>query len=279
MKTLLKNKTATLATLFSLLAASPAAALTYGTNITIYDGESKNELFYGMPEDNEVEPGNIKSQSWDLEGFFLDGTKLSMIGGYNFKLGNDGYTSGDIFISTDSNYGTPIGYYGTTRSYDTVKQTFGYEYVLDINWTTLAYNVYKLTTNSYTRTAYYSENETGTATSNPWQYVSGGIWVGSGTGTGGNLLASSVYYGEYGLQGYNYDNRHYGVSFDLGAIFADADLSGQDFYSHFTMGCGNDNLIGHGSTPVPEPSTLLLLTAGLAGLGLYGHKNNRCKKS
>jgi hypothetical protein len=232
--------------------AANADAHPYGTNITIYDGEG---VLY---EDNEAEVGMIQNQSWDLEGVFQKNSVLTMIGGYNFKAGNSGYTSGDLFISTTGAYGTPINSYG---SYATVNNSFGYEYVLDINWSTLAFDVYRLDSTDTTKTAYYPQNQTGTATSNPWQYVSGGTKVGSGTGSGGGLVTDS------GLSGWGSDNNHYAVSFDLGAVFDDANLHGGNFHSHFTMGCGNDNLIGQGAIPAPEPSTLLLLGAGLIGLG------------
>jgi hypothetical protein len=232
--------------------AGNANAQPYGNNITIYDGKGVGN------EDNEAEPGMIQNQSWDLEGAFQKGSILTMIGGYNFKAGNSGYTSGDLFISTTGNYGTPIGNFGSNA---TVSNSFGYEYVLDINWSTLAFDVYRLGSSAYTKTAFYAQNQTGDATSNPWQYVSGGEKVGSGFGSGGGLVTDS------GLSGWGSDNNHYAVSFDLSTVFDDANLHGGNFYSHFTMGCGNDNLIGQGAIPAPEPSTLLLLGAGLLGLG------------
>lgn len=232
--------------------AGSADAHSYGNNITIYDGKGVNY------EDNEAEPGMIQNQSWDLEGVFQKGSVLTMIGGYNFKAGNLGFTSGDLFISTTGNYGTPIGNFGSNA---TVKNSFGYEYVLDINWSTLAFTVYKLGDNAYTQTAYYSQNQTDGATSNPWQYARGGEEVGSGIGQDLGKVTDSGFLGWLG------DNNHYAVSFDLNAVFDDANLHGGNFYSHFTMGCGNDNLIGQGAIPAPEPSTLLLLGAGLLGLG------------
>ena len=43
----------------------------------------------------------VAEQKWDLEGFFLQGTTLTMIGGFDFLNGESNYTSGDIFISID----------------------------------------------------------------------------------------------------------------------------------------------------------------------------------
>ncbi len=80
-------------------------ATPYGTEITKYDGLSPNGLG-SAKEDNEAEAGMVQSQAWDLEGFFLKGKSLTIVGGYNFYTGqNDGagkiLTSGDIFIDTN----------------------------------------------------------------------------------------------------------------------------------------------------------------------------------
>ncbi len=61
-------------------------------------------------------------------------------------------------------------------------------------------------------------------------------------------------------------DSHNAVSVDLG--FLD---HGTTFTSHFTMGCGNDNLMGE-ATLAPEPATMALFGIGLIGLAGIGRK-------
>jgi hypothetical protein len=133
---------------FSLLTGSAMA-----TNITIWD-ENGYQAFGQGGEDGETEPGMINNQSWDLEGFFLDGTILTMVGGYDFR---DGYAytgpysdgsidSGDIFIDIDGN-----AQYGTgdhRRELAPTRANYGYDYVLDLDFEALTYSVFKLTEES-----------------------------------------------------------------------------------------------------------------------------------
>ena len=68
---------------------------------------------------------------------------------------------------------------------------------------------------------------------------------------------------------------HYAAVFDLSDLFADPEFPGfsPDFLAHFTMECGNDNLIG----AVPEPSTMVISGLFLIGAGFFVrrklHKN------
>jgi hypothetical protein len=153
------------------------------TNITVYDGIG----YYGTGqgwEDNETEPGNVLSQAWDLEGFFLKGSELSMIGGYDFVEGEysaawkQTFYSGDIFISTDSDFFS--GNTGTTNhEYEIVESNFGYEYAIDLDFQNKSYKIVELNDSSTVMLglAYFDEN----IASNPFRYVSGGSLIGTGS--------------------------------------------------------------------------------------------------
>lgn len=268
---------------FSLcgMLALGASATVWGANITISDKVSSGTGWTGAQEDNEVEPNCTTGQAWDLEAFlFNDATKkLSIVGGYNMQAGQDSVYSGDLFIDVNGDvvYGSDVTV--GSDGYRTVSNTaFNYDYAIvwDRNGATTPqggtlrdgsaadgfqanYSVYKLGAQSEL-TAYYEQNDE----ANPFRltYPTAASKVTTGTATFSNLGTADY----EGLTG----GTHYALSdISLSWLASDAN-SGQTYTFHFTMGCGNDNLMGQTAafgTPDNGP-TVALLGIGLAGIGV-----------
>ena len=237
-----------------VLMSIPAFALELGTNITIYDGSGSGTGWYGAQEDGEVEPNCVATQAWDLEGFFLKGTTLTMVAGFDFA-GNTSQPSGDIFLDIDGDY--KAGDKPDTNKIEQVSNSYGYDYALDLDFANKQYTIYLLDENSQLNSVFYAQNQGST----PWEYVSDATDIVGTYTLGYDTGLSNAAVG--GLLG----GVHNAVAIDLGLTGINFS---KGFLAHFTMRCGNDNLIG--VSPVPEPQTLLLMGIGLLGLAFVGRK-------
>lgn len=256
------------------------SAFAFGTEITIYD-ENGTQGIGAFSEDNEAEPGMVQSAAWDLEGFFLDDSNiLTMVGTYDFEngawSGSNGrdLMSGDLFIDVDGDARYGDYHEAWTAGNQTVTNTFGYDDVLDMDFSDSTYDVYALGEGSRTITSIYTQNQG----SNPWRYADGGTLMAENVAFDYQTGLSDAESG--GFSGWG--ATHNAVTgLDLNIIDPGID---PQFVVHFTMECGNDNLMGRGelasSTPGggggmaegPEPATMLLLGSGLAGLAVLRKK-------
>ena len=252
------------------ICTATASALELGKNITIFDNQQAGGWYYGTGqgnEDEETEPGTAQAHVWDLEGMFLNGTVLSLVGEWDFTAttlhpvsdpsydrdGDNRYTSGDLFIDVA---GVNLnGYYG-------------YDYVFDVDWSAGTFSLFSLANTAagdYWTTTYKSD-------SNPWKFhpsaTPDAIYSGNFTEERG------LTNGETGFLG---DNIHYMVSFDLSPIMTALQLSDMGFTAHFTMECGNDNLMG--SAPVPEPATIMLMGFGLVCMAGFTRKKFKFERN
>lgn len=240
-------------------------------NITVFD-EREADGYVGQNEgreDDEVEPPQATGQRWDLEGMFLDygsqDAMFTMVGGYDFLNGTAGQDPGDLFIDIDGDAVFGVN----SRKAPTGKPTWGYEFAirfhsdLDANGT-VGYSVFQLDA----ATQFDQSGPTDVASSTPWKVAEANV-----INTGRAAFWAGLTDDQTGFSGWgNGDGSHYALQLSLQEALLNFDFNVT--YFHYTMECGNDDLIGY--DPVPEPGTVMLLGAGLLGLVAFGRK--RAKK-
>jgi hypothetical protein len=204
------------------------------------------------PGDNEVMPGNLHGNNWDMEAVLLDGNSLSLVGSYDWANGYDGTKAGDLFIAVD---GSPT-----------------YDYALRFDYTTSQYDVYQISSTTKFVKVYENSN----SASNPFMVDA---LTASDIGTYGFTYQTGL--ADNAALGYTTwlgtgdgitNAKHDEITVDLGDFISLK--TGDLIASHITMSCGNDELVGFGK--VPEPGSLSMILVGL--LSIVGLAISRKRK-
>jgi len=261
----------------------------FAADITVSDGSTHPGIGPGF-EDQENEPAASFAQKWDLEALVLEGSTLSIIGGFPMLTHNSGFSGfklGDLFIDTDGNFVGPPLSRDVQPEPDTFLRNgdFGYEYVVRFNRTgttsasqvIVGFDVIKLTDNSRLRPIMYPDGMYPTLDdSNPYQYKDeeGGALIDIvGSGSFSYVINKTDQEIEDLYDVVVKGDVHNVLTLDFNSginpLLLASDL-------HLTMGCGNDNILGHlsgGGQDAPDGgATLVLLGLGLASLTFVGRK-------
>ena len=252
-------------------------AINFGDNITIPDNMAGFGGWWGPQEDQEVEPGiPLKGQAYDLEGFVYDNSSLTVVGGYNFWSPPNPtlMLPGDLFMDIDGDvqYGNPSS--GGSGNF-LEPNVWGYDIVYDIDYVSNTYDVYAIDENTLLRNVLYGDKpgdgNLDTRGSNAWRYESALYPAAVPLFSG--ILATWDNLADADLTDYGFIDDDYGVDpFNLSHYALQVNMSGlgladgTTFTAHYTMQCGNDNLMGRGRK-VPDGGTTLTLLGAVLLIG------------
>ena len=218
----------------------------------------------------------VPDKSWDLEafGYSASANTLTYVGGFNPLQTNEGYSIGDIFLST----GTVTQPAGLMQNTDYSNP--GYTYAIHFTPTggsTLAYSIYQLTSATQLLTVAFNQN----LDSDPYALdpsnLGGATVIASGTTTVSavdnaqvNTLLSENLFNSSSTANTSADN--YVATFNLPAGLT-------DFYASLTEQCGNDALAGSSAIiAAPEPTSFYLgIVAGILFVGVARLQARRLK--
>jgi hypothetical protein len=252
-------------------------------------------------EDNSVTSGAQWGHKWDMEAAALTTTttnNLMLIGGWNWKTGLSGYTTGDLLIDTGTRTTSPgfdsrFGRFITQTTYFPTETNahYRYEHALRLIWSTSTTGTWYLSpliadTDSLKMITQSVAPDEGWKYSKPYALNQNDSWFVANNIASGNISMTNVdgngvviegitLYGDGTGTGYN--NTHYKMEL-TGFMDALGDLGFTDFRGHITMNCGNDTLVMQSGGPpgaVPLPGALLLMGAGLTRLAAYYRRNRQ----
>jgi hypothetical protein len=253
-------------------------------DITIYDGQSSSSTgWYSNRENNETEPGTITSQVWDLEKMVIEGSKLTIQGGYDFRTGaysnNKWYQRGDILI--DLNGDARTTFTSSDSANKTANSYFNYDFAIHFSTTSgdLSYTIVDLNSNSK------FVSVTDIQKSNPWRlddaYLTDAKAGINYDGKSGSFNA------QFDTLASDVEGNHYALTVDLANYepLLAAIKAASEMLVKYTMECGNDTILGLAAVPslglasvADGGTTLALFGLALGGLALFRTRNGRAKQ-